>query len=288
MPLYAGCLILYGETLAIRPSSGADLGHQMIRRIAACVERRGGLRRSQEAVGFSRQFPPLFTTAFLFVSVFALVAGCIGEDYCRTQEDCKGLKHPDCKGRWMCGKARCQWLCEQKVTTTTVKKKTTIKASTTTLKKKTAKTGGTTTTLPKKGESCGGIAGIRCPEGFECEYDGSYPDAGGTCAKKEVECSGDADCGIGGCSGQICAPKDKAASIITTCEWRQEYGCYNLTACGCVSGKCAWKNNPRFDLCIGSRGKERPDLSCFGLTDEECKDKKREMAKVGIRLGMGL
>lgn len=28
---------------------------------------------------------------------------------------------------------------------------------------------------------CGGIAAIPCPEGFVCQYDGDYPDAGGTC-----------------------------------------------------------------------------------------------------------
>ena len=30
---------------------------------------------------------------------------------------------------------------------------------------------------------CGGIAGIICPEGYDCNYDGDYPDAGGTCIK---------------------------------------------------------------------------------------------------------
>lgn len=30
---------------------------------------------------------------------------------------------------------------------------------------------------------CGGIAGVACPEGYSCSYDGSYPDAGGVCTK---------------------------------------------------------------------------------------------------------
>lgn len=30
---------------------------------------------------------------------------------------------------------------------------------------------------------CGGFAGITCPEGYECIYDGKYPDAGGVCLK---------------------------------------------------------------------------------------------------------
>jgi hypothetical protein len=34
-----------------------------------------------------------------------------------------------------------------------------------------------------QGQFCGGIAGIQCPDGFECHLDGSYPDAGGTCER---------------------------------------------------------------------------------------------------------
>ncbi|QQG44644.1 MAG: hypothetical protein HYW86_01900 [Candidatus Roizmanbacteria bacterium] len=35
-----------------------------------------------------------------------------------------------------------------------------------------------------EGKFCGGIAGILCPDGYECKYDGNYPDAGGKCVKK--------------------------------------------------------------------------------------------------------
>jgi hypothetical protein len=31
------------------------------------------------------------------------------------------------------------------------------------------------------GKMCGGIAGLRCARGLTCKYDGSYPDAAGTC-----------------------------------------------------------------------------------------------------------
>ncbi|MFA6269284.1 MAG: Kazal-type serine protease inhibitor family protein, partial [archaeon] len=36
-----------------------------------------------------------------------------------------------------------------------------------------------------EGQFCGGIAGISCPDNFECKLDGKYPDAGGKCVKKE-------------------------------------------------------------------------------------------------------
>jgi len=32
---------------------------------------------------------------------------------------------------------------------------------------------------------CGGIAGTVCPDGYNCQYDSSYPDAGGTCIKND-------------------------------------------------------------------------------------------------------
>ncbi len=34
------------------------------------------------------------------------------------------------------------------------------------------------------GKFCGGFAGIECPVGYLCKYDGNYPDASGICVKK--------------------------------------------------------------------------------------------------------
>lgn len=42
----------------------------------------------------------------------------------------------------------------------------------------------TTRPLAQEGEFCGGIAGFQCDTGLTCEYEGSYPDAGGTCMKE--------------------------------------------------------------------------------------------------------
>ncbi len=35
----------------------------------------------------------------------------------------------------------------------------------------------------KLGEFCGGIAGFLCEDGLTCQYEGTYPDAGGTCVR---------------------------------------------------------------------------------------------------------
>ena len=73
---------------------------------------------------------------------------------------------------------------------------------------------------------------------------------GCTQISKQVECTKDSDCSIGGCSGQICAPTDKAGQIVTTCEYKAEYGCYKLTNCGCVEDKCNWRENKEFNQCM--------------------------------------
>jgi len=36
----------------------------------------------------------------------------------------------------------------------------------------------------QSGAFCGGIAGIKCPDGYTCKIGGSYPDAGGTCVRQ--------------------------------------------------------------------------------------------------------
>lgn len=72
---------------------------------------------------------------------------------------------------------------------------------------------------------------------------------------KKAECSADADCGTGGCSGQVCGQKDKVKGIITTCEYKLEYGCLKKTGCGCVSGKCEWKKTQEYMDCMKNFGK---------------------------------
>jgi len=66
------------------------------------------------------------------------------------------------------------------------------------------------------------------------------------------ECTSDADCAIGGCSGQMCTTKERASGLITTCEYREEYGCYKLTTCGCITGKCSWKQTADFNNCLAN------------------------------------
>ena len=74
-----------------------------------------------------------------------------------------------------------------------------------------------------------------------------YPLQGG-------ECTSDGDCATGGCSGEVCAPREEAGKIVTSCVYRSWYGCLSLTSCGCVNGLCTWKPNPAFEKCLREHG----------------------------------
>lgn len=54
------------------------------------------------------------------------------------------------------------------------------------------------------------------------------------------ECIADSDCAKAGCSGQVCTTTLEAPNIVTTCEYRPEYDCYQASGCGCIKGKCSW------------------------------------------------
>ncbi len=54
-------------------------------------------------------------------------------------------------------------------------------------------------------------------------------------------------CVITGCSSQVCAEED----IVTTCEFKEEYGCYDLAICEKQSdGKCGWTETNEFLSCL--------------------------------------
>ena len=54
------------------------------------------------------------------------------------------------------------------------------------------------------------------------------------------ECISDSDCSKAGCSSQLCVPKEKSSDIITTCEFKEEYSCYQTGNCKCINSKCNW------------------------------------------------
>ncbi|HSD88526.1 MAG TPA: DUF6748 domain-containing protein [Kofleriaceae bacterium] len=55
-------------------------------------------------------------------------------------------------------------------------------------------------------------------------------------------------CYVGGCSGQICSDQEGA---ISTCEWREEYACYQTATCARqTDGTCGWNETPELTSCL--------------------------------------
>jgi eight-cysteine-cluster-containing protein len=99
-----------------------------------------------------------------------------------------------------------------------------------------------------------------CPqttEKFSCEA------VDGACEKtveEPTECQTDADCVRAGCSSQLCVPAGTENDIITTCEFRPEYECLQLTSCSCIAGSCGFEDNPEYESCLSEKQDEEPDV----------------------------
>ncbi|MDD5096121.1 MAG: eight-cysteine-cluster domain-containing protein [Candidatus ainarchaeum sp.] len=63
------------------------------------------------------------------------------------------------------------------------------------------------------------------------------------------ECSADADCMRTGCSSQLCVPTGNS-DVVDTCEYGPEYACLAQTSCGCVEGRCSWRQTPDYLNCL--------------------------------------
>lgn len=57
------------------------------------------------------------------------------------------------------------------------------------------------------------------------------------------------ECRPTGCSGQICADED----VASTCEWRQEYACYQTAKCERqTAGSCGWTQTSELTQCLSN------------------------------------
>lgn len=66
----------------------------------------------------------------------------------------------------------------------------------------------------------------------------------------QAQTTGDPACVRAGCSGQLCVPAG-GADIITTCEFRPEYACYQQASCELNSaGSCAFVITSQVQACL--------------------------------------
>jgi hypothetical protein len=58
------------------------------------------------------------------------------------------------------------------------------------------------------------------------------------------------ECFVGGCSGQVCSDNP---GVITTCEFRPEYACYQDATCERqATGQCGWTETAELQACLAS------------------------------------
>lgn len=71
----------------------------------------------------------------------------------------------------------------------------------------------------------------------------------GTCGWEINECR--KACAKGGCSGSLCI--EEGQDVVTTCEWRPEYACYQNAQCERQSdGQCGWTQTQELAACLAS------------------------------------
>jgi eight-cysteine-cluster-containing protein len=60
-------------------------------------------------------------------------------------------------------------------------------------------------------------------------------------------------CAVAGCSGQLCVSAEEASTIVTTCEFRDEYACYAEASCEPqADGKCGWTQTAELTQCLAN------------------------------------
>lgn len=61
------------------------------------------------------------------------------------------------------------------------------------------------------------------------------------------------NCVVGGCSSQVCVD-GTIADVVTTCEYREVYACYQTATCERQStGQCGWTETAELTACIASK-----------------------------------
>ena len=101
---------------------------------------------------------------------------------------------------------------------------------------------GQTTKLFFAGSTC---ANVRCTSTTHCEMKGINGGAIPVCIQNAPA----APCMKSGCSGQVCADR----SVITTCEMRREYACFQSATCERqVDGACGWTQTPALTSCLAN------------------------------------
>ena len=68
-------------------------------------------------------------------------------------------------------------------------------------------------------------------------------------------------CAVAGCSQQLCVSAEEAPTIMTTCEFKDEYMCYAEASCEPQSdGKCGWTQTEELKQCLANPPEVTPEV----------------------------
>lgn len=78
-------------------------------------------------------------------------------------------------------------------------------------------------------------------------------------------------CFVGGCSSQLCSDRE---GMVSTCEWREEYACYQTATCERqASGQCGWTQTAALTQCLGGAGPTPAPCHVGGCSGQVCSDR---------------
>lgn len=73
----------------------------------------------------------------------------------------------------------------------------------------------------------------------------------GVTDKQNTQKNISSECVHAGCSGQLCVKSELADQIVTTCEYREEYGCYQKATCTMLeTGECGFVQTAELEECL--------------------------------------
>lgn len=91
--------------------------------------------------------------------------------------------------------------------------------------------------------------------------------------EKKEELKTTKECVVSGCSGQLCLDKDTAQDVFTTCEWKEEYGCYREAKCTeQEDGTCGWTKTSELSECLQGQNRPKEVSRTFELDQKSQED----------------
>ncbi len=94
--------------------------------------------------------------------------------------------------------------------------------------------------------------GATFPSADGCNQCNCLPNGSVGCTKRACPKPDPAPCRRTGCSGQVCASED----VVTTCEFRPEYACYQKAICERLAGgACGFRKTRELESCLADLGR---------------------------------